>query len=151
MIAVGKPKPPPGVEEETPEEDAAEGYVEEEGELPPEEESQEPAPEEEAEGAYPEFSIPEGLDLSDLEPGEEKEVLCVISKTSDTEACIRQVDGIDLAGAGQGMSGPPPAEPVPPPPPAGGGMLGPPGMPPGGMPLGPGGPVRRRAAAAGLM
>ena len=72
-----------------------------------------PPPEEgEAEGAYPEFSIPEGLDLSDMEPGEEKEVLCLIGKTSDGTACIKQVDGVDLAGEGQGMYGPPPAAPV---------------------------------------
>jgi hypothetical protein len=167
-IAVGKP--PPG--------DEAEGFDEEAPpeDLYPEEGGEElPAPEEETEGAYPEFTIPAGLDLSDLEPGEEKEVLCIIGKTADDTACIKQVDGVDLAGEGVGMYGPPPAAPVPPPPPpgmggpggppppgmlAGGPPMGPPppglpprlppGMPPG-MPMGPGGPVRRRAAARGLM
>ena len=134
IIAAGKPKDE-GLDDEE------EAFAEESA---PEAEGEEFPEEEEAEGAYPEFSIPAGLDLSDLEPGEEKEVLCVIRKTSDSEACIRQVDGIDLAGEGQGMSGPPPAAPVPPPPP--------PGMPMGPpMPMGPGGPVRNRAAAAGLM
>ena len=147
IIAAGKPKDEGALDEE--EAFPEEGYPGEGGEeLPPEEEG--------AEGAYPEFSIPEGLDLSDLEPGEEKQVLCVIGKTSDGSACIKQVDGIDLAGEGQGMYGPPPAAPVPPPPPPGmgGGPGGPPmpsGMPPPGMPLGPGGPVRQRAAARGLM
>ena len=144
MIAVGKPAPGDegeGLEEEAPEE---EGFPEEEGEgLPPEEEA------EAGEGAYPEFSIPEGLDLSDLEPGEEKEVLCLIGKTSDGSACIKQVDGIDLAGEGQGMYGPPPAPPVPPAPPAGGPPLG--GMPLEGMPMPPGAPVRAAARGRGLM
>ena len=165
-IAVGKPKAPPEDEGEGFEEEALpeEGYPEEGGE-------ELPAPEEEGEGegAYPEFTIPAGLDLSDLEPGEEKEVLCILGKTADDTACIKQVDGVDLAGEGLGMYGPPPAAPVPPPPPPGMGGPGgppppeamlaggppmelPPGMPPPGLPpVGPGGPVRRRAAARGLM
>ena len=159
VIGVGKPKDEgKDFEEEAPEE---EGFPEEEGEELP------PAEEEESEGgAYPEFSIPEGLDLSDIEPGEEKEVLCLISKTSDGSACIKQVDGVDLAGLGQGMYGPPPAEPLPEELPPGPGGPPPPGMLAGGPPmeLPPGmaimggpppeeemSPVRRRAAAAGLM
>lgn len=145
MIGVGKPKPGDqgGGDTGAPPEG---GYEEESAESPPEEES-----EASTEGAYPEFTVPEGLDLSDLEPGEEKQVLCTISKTSDTEACIKQVDGVDLAGQGTGMYGPPPALPPggPPPPPPGGGMPMPMGAPMG--PGGPAAPVRRRAAASGLM
>jgi hypothetical protein len=116
---------------------------------------QEPPPPDqgEGEGAYPEFTIPAGLDLSDMEPGEEKQVLCLIGKTADDTACIKQVDGVDLAGEGQGMYGPPPAAPVPSPPPPG--LMGPPppGMLAGGPPMGPppGGPIRGRAAARGLI
>ena len=147
-IAVGKPKTPP-----PPDDIGLDDLAEE---APPEEEDylaenagEEPPPEEESEGAYPEFTIPAGLDLADMEPGEEKQVLCLISKTGDDTACIKQVDGVDLAGEGQGMYGPPPAAPVPPPP------MGPPppGMLAGGPAMGPppGGPVRSRAAARGLM
>jgi hypothetical protein len=149
VIGVGKtkgppPEPPPG-DIPLDEEDVTEAP--EEG--PPDEEDLAEAPEEGgdyAEGSYPEFTVPEGLDLSDLEPGEEKEVLCVIRKKSETEACFTQVDGVDLAGTPTGgMGGPPPAMPPPPPP-----------MGPGGPPLpmgppGPGSPVRDRAAAMGLM
>lgn len=148
VVGVGKPKGPP--EDDM---DMEEGL---DNPLVDELEGEEPAAEEYSEGSYPEFTIPEGLDLSDLEDGDEKEVLCVIRKTSETEACIKQVDGVDLAGEGVGMAGPPPAAPVPPPPPAGG--VPPPGMPlgPGGPPVagpaaGPGMPVRRRAMGAGLM
>jgi hypothetical protein len=167
VIGVGKPKGLPADEGFSDEE----APPEEEGAYP--EEGAEPAPEEEAEGeaegAYPEFTIPEGLDLSDIEPGEEKEVMCLIGKTSEGQACIKQVDGVDLAGSGVGMYGPPPAPPAggPPPPPPGGMPPGPGGLPPelammamgapggppppGLPPEGPGGPVRRRAAARGLM
>ena len=144
-IAIGKPKGPPPDDiapEDMPipgDEEASEEGPEAPGEPP---EAPESEGEEQAEGSYPEFDIPEGLDLSDLNPGEEKQVLCVIKKTSDSEACITQVDGIDLAGAGGGMTGPPPMPAAPPAPPPG--MM----MPP---PPGPGGPVRARAAAAGLM
>ena len=103
-------------------------------------------PPEETEGAYPEFTIPEGLDLSDIEPGEEKQVMATIGKTSEGMACIKSMDGVDLAGLSEGMYGPPPAAPLPPPP-------GPPmgvGMPPMG-PGGPSAPVRTRARGAGLM
>jgi hypothetical protein len=164
VIGVGKPKEPPAdegadYEEEAPPE--GEDLTDTGEELTP--------PEEEAEGAYPEFTIPEGLDLSDIEPGEEKEVMCLIGKTADDTACIKQVDGVDLGGAGVGMYGPPPAPPAggPPPPPPGGGGMPPPPLPPelammgapGGPPPppglvppeGPAGPVRRRAAARGLM
>jgi hypothetical protein len=139
IIAAGEPVDEGGLDEETASEE--EGAYPEEGDEAPEE--SEETGEEGGEGAYPEFSIPAGLDLSDLEPGEEKEVVAVISKTSDGSACIKQVDGIDLAGEGQGMYGPPPAAPVPPPPPAGGMPMGPrpPMPPPRGMPMGgPGGP-----------
>jgi hypothetical protein len=104
------------------------------------------------EGAYPEFTIPEGLDLADLNPGEEKEVLCVIQKKDDGTACFTQVDGVDLAGTPLGMGGPPPAMPPPPPPPPGAMPMGPGGPPmPMGPPPAPGGSVRDRAAAMGLM
>jgi hypothetical protein len=153
-IAVGKPKTPPP-DDDTEGDDFAEATPPEDDYLA-EEAGKEPPPpdEEESEGAYPEFTIPAGLDLSDMEPGEEREVLCIIGKTADDTACIKQVDGVDLAGEGQGMYGPPPAAPVPPPPPPG--MMGPPpaAMLAGGPPMGPpppGGPIRGRAAALGLM
>jgi hypothetical protein len=153
MIGIGKtkgppPEPPPG-DIPLDEEDTAEAP--EEG--PPDEEDLAEAPEEggDYEGSYPEFTIPEGLDLSDLKPGEEKEVLCVVRKKDDGTACFTQVDGVDLAGTPLGMGGPPPA--LPPPSPMGG---PPPPMPPGGPmmmgpPPGPPNPIRDRAAARGLM
>ena len=167
-IGIGKPKGPPPPDDTAPEdmplpgdEEASEEGPEAPGEPP---EAPESEGEEEAEGSYPEFDIPKGLDLGDLKPGEEKEVLCVIKKTSDTEACITQVDGIELSGQGGGMTGPPPAAPPaegpPAPPPAAlaamlGGGGGPPGMPPAIMPPPgpepPGGAVRARAVRAGLM
>ena len=131
-VGVGKTKGPPPLDEEDI--------------LPPDEEdlgaeAEAPAPEEEdyEEGSYPEFTIPEGLDLSDLKPGEEKDVLCVVQKKDDGTACFTQVDGVDLAGTPAGMGGPPPM----PPPPMGG-----PGGPP---PMGPPNPVRDPARAMGLM
>jgi hypothetical protein len=148
-VGIGKPKgpppePPPG-DLPLDEEDVTEAP--EAG--PPDEEDLGEAPEEggdyEKGGSYPEFTIPEGLDLGDLEPGEEKEVLCVVRKKDDGTACFTQVDGVDLAGTPLGMGGPPPA--MPPPMPMGPG--GPP--PPPGMPPGPPNPVRDRAAAMGLM
>jgi len=145
IVGVGKPKgaPPPDDDNPLTDDDELEGEAEAPGEGYDE-------------GSYPEFTIPEGLDLSDLADGDEKEVLCVIRKTSDTEACIKQVDGVDLAGEGIGKTGPPPALPVPPALPAGGMPLGPGGPPIGGPPVmgppaGPGMPVRRRAMGAGLM
>ncbi len=151
-IAIGKKAP---AEAPPPDEFEGEEEAPEDEGIDPTEEGDEPETpgEEEAEGSYPEFSIPDGLDVSDLKPGEEKEVLCTIRKTSETEACITQVDGIDLAGAGGGMTGPPPQQAGGPPPPemlaammGGGGPPPPPGM--GGPPPN---PVRSRAAAAGLM
>jgi hypothetical protein len=148
VIGVGKTKPKGGPPPDDTGDDLAtdtssqDDYLAENaGEEPP------PSDEGESEGAYPEFTIPEGLDLSDMEPGEEREVLCVIGKTADDTACIKQVDGVDLAGEGQGMYGPPPAASVPPPPPAA--MLAAGGPPMGPPP--PGGPIRGRAAALGLM
>lgn len=122
LIAAGKPKgggPPEGSDEE----EAAES---------PEEEA--------AETQYPEFDVPEGLDLSDMKTGDEKEVLATIRKT-DSGACLVKVDGVDLE---SGESSPPAEEAAPdesagiPPPP------GPPGA-------GPGAAVAQRAMGAGLM
>jgi hypothetical protein len=145
-VGIGKPKgpPPPDDEEDILAPDEEDLGTEDLGPEGP------PVPEEEEyqEGSYPEFTIPEGLDLSDLDKGEEKQVLCVVRKMSETEACFTQVDGVDLAGTPTGgMGGPPPAMPPPPPPPMGPG--GPPPPPMG--PPGPGSPVRDRAQAMGLM
>lgn len=62
----------------------------------PEEEAAE-TPEEEA-AEYPSFAIPEGLDLSDMEPGDEKEVLAMIRKDDEGNATITRIEGVDLAG-----------------------------------------------------
>ena len=99
---------------------------------------EEEAPEEETPETYeyPEFTIPEGLDLSDLEAGDEKEVLSVVRKMSEDTACIVSVEGVDLTGE---AAAPPPEETLPPPPP-----------PAGGLAAG-AGAVRNRAAAAGLL
>lgn len=106
----------------------------------PEEEATE-SPEEEA-SEYPEFTIPEGLDLSDLGEGDQKEVLCVIKKNSDDTACIVSVDGVALAG---GETAPPEEEEAPP-------EEMPAGPPPAAMPAGPAGAgIRSRAMGAGLM
>lgn len=45
---------------------------------------------------YPEFDIPEALNLSDLRDGEEREVLAVVKKKDDGTACIVSVDGVKL-------------------------------------------------------
>jgi hypothetical protein len=97
------------------------------------------SPEEEA-AEYPSFSIPEGLDLSDLKPGDEKQMLCTVRKTDEGNAEIISVDGVDLVGgeveaAGEG-EGLPPAVPGTPPPPGA-------GLTPAG--------IRGRAMGAGLM
>lgn len=47
---------------------------------------------------YPSFAIPEGLDLSDMEPGDEKEVLAMIRKDDEGNATITRIEGVDLAG-----------------------------------------------------
>jgi hypothetical protein len=148
-VGIGKPKgpPPPDDEEDILPPDEMDTETEDlgpEGPPPPKEDEYE-------EGAYPEFTIPEGLDLTDLEPGEEKDVLCRIRMKDDGTACITQVDSVDPAGTPTGMGGPPPAMPPPPMPmPMGpGGPGGPP--PPPGLPPGPPNPVRDRAAAMGLM
>lgn len=46
---------------------------------------------------YIEFSVPDGLDLSGIEEGEEKEILAVIRKKSEDTACLISVDGIEVA------------------------------------------------------
>jgi hypothetical protein len=153
VIGVGKtkgppPEPPPGDipfdtgDEELPPDETDTAAEADTGAPPPDTEGGDYE-----EGAYPEFTVPEGLDLDDLGPGEEKEVLCVIRKKDDGTACFTQVDGVDLAGTPTGMGGPPPA---PPPMPMGPGPGGPP-PPPGMMPPGPPNPVRAAAARAGLM
>jgi hypothetical protein len=101
----------------------------------PEEEAAE-TPEYEA-SEYPEFEIPEGLDLSDLEEDDEKQVLAVVRKKSETSACIVSVDGVDLAG---GEAEEAPAPPVEAPP-----------MPPSGMGGPPGAGIAQRAMRGGLM
>lgn len=45
---------------------------------------------------YPEFPAPEGLDVSDLEDGAEKEVLAKIKLKPDGNICIVSVEGIPL-------------------------------------------------------
>lgn len=45
---------------------------------------------------YPEFDIPAGLDLSDIEEGEEKEVLAKIRRKGDGTLCLVEVDGYPL-------------------------------------------------------
>jgi len=45
---------------------------------------------------YPEFAIPEGLDLSGIKDGETKEILAVIKKKDDGKACLVSVDGVKL-------------------------------------------------------
>jgi hypothetical protein len=135
ILIAGKPGGPP---DEGGAPAPEEGSAEEEAAESPEEEA--------AETEYPEFDVPEGLDLSDMEAGDEKEVLAVIRKT-ETGACIVSVEGIDLSGkpspGGEEPSGEeaaaneaPPAESAPPP--SGGGV-------------GAGAAVRARAQGAGLM
>lgn len=135
ILIAGKPGGPPEPEGQAPEE----GSAEEEAAESPEEEAAEPS-------EYPEFDVPEGLDLSDMKVGDEKEVLAVIRKTEDG-ACVVSVEGIDLSGApSPGAEEPtgeeaaaneaPPAESAPPP--SGGGV-------------GAGADVRARAMGAGLM
>jgi hypothetical protein len=128
MLAVGKPKggAPPGGGGRPPE-----GSEEEEALESPEEEA--------AESTYPEFDIPKGLDLSDMQEGDEKEVLATIRKTADG-ACLVKVDGVDLeSGEAPPTTGEMPAAGTPP---------MPAGPPPGGPP---GGGIASRAAASGLM
>lgn len=132
-VGVGKPKgPPPG--------GPPEGSEEEEALESPEEEAAEPDARQVEEGEYPEFDIPDGLDLGDMKEGDEKEVLATIRMTGEGTACVTKIEGIDLAGGG----GPPTEAEMPnqatPPMPMG---------PPAGGP--PGGGIAQRAAASGLM
>lgn len=53
----------------------------------------------EEDASYIEFPIPEGLDLSGLEEGGEKEVVALIRKKGNT-ACLISVDGVELASSG---------------------------------------------------
>jgi len=46
--------------------------------------------------SYPEFAIPDGLDLSGLKDGETKEVLAVIQKKDDGNICVTTIDGVKL-------------------------------------------------------
>lgn len=107
-----------------------------------EEEAAETPEEEATETEYPDFQVPEGLDLSDMKSGDEKEVLATIRKTDDGAELV-SVEGVDLAGKpapgaeeaeGEGAlaNEAPPAESAPPP--SGGGVG-----------------VRARAVGAGLM
>jgi hypothetical protein len=89
LLVAGKPTKGPPAEEDDymgEEEPAADVAVDIEAEAP-------------AEPEYPEFDIPEGLDLSDMEDGDEKEVLAVVRKKSDGTACVVSVDGVNLTGA----------------------------------------------------
>ena len=122
ILIAGKPT------DEEPVEDDYEGE-----DVPTDEIEAEAEPYEEAE--YPEFDIPEGLDLADMEEGDEKEVLAVVRKKAEGSACIVSVDGVDLAGGGAEEVPEAPAE-APPPPTA---------APPGPM------DIRGRAMGAGLM
>lgn len=45
---------------------------------------------------YPEFKLPNGVDVSELEEGEEMEVLAKIRKGSDGEALLIEVEGYPL-------------------------------------------------------
>jgi hypothetical protein len=45
---------------------------------------------------YPEFAIPAGLDVVDLEEGDEKEIVAKIRKKGD-KLCLVEVNGIPLA------------------------------------------------------
>lgn len=45
---------------------------------------------------YPEFDLPDGVDLTDLEDGEEKEVVAVVRKKGDGRACVVSINGISL-------------------------------------------------------
>lgn len=45
---------------------------------------------------YPEFELPEGLDVTDLEEGEEMEVLAKIRKEKDGKACLVELEGFSL-------------------------------------------------------
>ena len=44
---------------------------------------------------YPEFPIPEGMDLADLKEGDEKEVVAKVKKKGDS-LCLVSVDGVAL-------------------------------------------------------
>lgn len=45
---------------------------------------------------YPEFEVPSGLDVTELEDGDEKEVVAKIKKKGD-RLCLVEVNGIPLA------------------------------------------------------
>lgn len=45
---------------------------------------------------YPEFDAPEGLDVADLEEGEEMEVVAKIRKKPDGRLCLISVNGVSL-------------------------------------------------------
>ena len=138
ILIAGKPTKGPAADED-----------EYEGEDVPVEESEEPeAPIEdeyaESEAAYPEFDIPAELDFSDMEEGDEKEVVAVIRKKGEATACIVSVDGVDLAGGELPVEEELPTEapPAPPAPP-----MGPPPAPMGP----PGAAIGQRAMRGGLM
>jgi hypothetical protein len=144
ILIAGKPsgkKADDYAEEDVPTEDTVDEAAPDEfappldEELPPEE-----MPPEEggyAEADYPEFEIPEGVDVSDMEEGDEKEVLATIRKKEGTTACITKIEGVDIAGGGEAEAPPfaeaPPGESMPPP------AAGPPTD------------IRSRAMNAGLM
>jgi len=71
--------------------------------------------------AYPEFAIPDDLDLSGLKDGETKEVLAVIQKKDDGNICVTTIDGVKLGDdkpdepetEEQDDQSPPPEQPYP--------------------------------------
>lgn len=74
---------------------------------------EETADEEAAE--YPTFQVPSGLDLSEMQPGEEKEVMASIRINDDGTATITKIEGVDLAGGPEEEAEPLLEEEAPPP------------------------------------
>ena len=44
---------------------------------------------------YPEFDVPEGMDVVDMEEGEDKEIVAKVRKKGD-KLCLVEVNGIEL-------------------------------------------------------
>jgi hypothetical protein len=90
-----------------------------------------------AEEEYPEFEVPEGVDLSDMGTGDEKEVLATIRMKEGGMACITKIEGVDIASGAPELPPEAPPEEMPAAPIGGGG-----GLPPD---------IGARARGAGLM
>ena len=107
LLMKGKPTKKTKDEDE---EVAEDEYAEDEGEaLLPEEDI--------AAATEVTMPIPAGLDLSDIEPGDTKELLTVIRKNDDETMSIIKVEGVDIGGgAPEAPSEAPPGESMPPPP-----------------------------------